>query len=244
MMNRTLAGRVALVTQGASDVGRGICAALERAGALVAGDDAPTDHSHDTAAHVAHLDALLERVATTHGRLDIMVNTSVTMPAMAAESLPLEQFIQGITLNLNAIFFGCQSAARQMLQQWPAGGVIINISSVAGVVALPGHAAFSSAMAGVHAMTKTLATEWGPQGVRVLGVGAGLSAELAQTLTLRPPLPGSDTLSHRRIPPGALTTPFDIGQLVAYLAGDDARHITGTTVYVDGGWLADGYWED
>jgi NAD(P)-dependent dehydrogenase (short-subunit alcohol dehydrogenase family) len=249
MTNRPLQNRVAVVTHGASEVGRGICAALERAGALVVGDDAPDDPSWDTAAHAAHIDALLERVATTHGRLDIMVNTSVTMPAMAAETLPLEQFMQGITLNLNAIFFGCQSAARQMLRQSPMitrgdHGAIINISSVAGVVALPGHAAFSSAMAGVQAMTKILATEWGSQGVRVVGVGAGLSAELAQTLSLRPPLPGSDTLSHRRIPPGALTTPFDVGQLVAYLAGDDARHITGTTVYVDGGWLADGYWED
>jgi gluconate 5-dehydrogenase len=173
-----------------------------------------------------------------------MVNTSVMLPAVAAELLPLEQFMQGITLNLNAIFFGCQAAARRMLQQSPAGGTIINISSVGGVVALPGHAAFSSAMAGVSAMTKILATEWGPMGVRVVGVGAGLSAELAQTLTLRPPLPGSDTLSHRRIPPRALTTASDVGQLVAYLAGDDARHISGTTVNVDGGWLADGYWED
>ena len=244
MTNRTLLGRVAVVTQGASEVGRAIRDALERAGALVAGDDASPDHSQDTAAHAAHIDALLERVAATHGRIDIMVNTSVTLPAMAAETLPLEQFMQGITLNLNAIFFGCQSAARQMLRQSPAGGTIINISSVAGVVALPGHAAFSSAMAGVQAMTKILATEWGRQGVRVVGVGAGLSAELAQTLTVRPPLPGSDTLSHRRIPPHTLTRPFDVGQVVAYLAGDDARHITGTTVYVDGGWLADGYWED
>ena len=248
MIDRPLQNRVAVVTHGASELGRGICAALERAGALVVGDGS-TEHFPDTAAHAAHIDALLEQVATTHGRLDIMVNTSVTTPAMAAETLPLEQFMQGITLNLNAIFFGCQSAARQMLRQSPmmtsgVRGAIINISSVAGVVALPGHAAFSSAMAGVQAMTKVLATEWGSQGVRVVGVGAGLSAELAQTLSLRPPLPGSDTLSHRRIPPGALTTPFDVGQLVAYLAGDDARHITGTTVYVDGGWLADGYWED
>jgi NAD(P)-dependent dehydrogenase (short-subunit alcohol dehydrogenase family) len=244
LTNRTLQDRVAVVTRGASEVGRGICAALERAGAVVVGDDTPADHAQDTAAQAAQIDALLERAVAAHGRVDIMVNTSVTLPGMAAETLPLEQFMQGITLNLNAIFFGCQSAARQMLRQSPAGGVIINISSVAGVVALPGHAAFSSAMAGVQAMTKILATEWASQGVRVVGVGAGLSAELAQTLSLRPPLPGSDTLSHRRIPPRMLTTPFDIGQLVAYLAGDDACHISGTAVYADGGWLADGYWED
>lgn len=243
MTDKPLVGRIAVVTQGKSEFGRGICTALERAGAVVEGDDASPDYGHDTTAHAAHLDALLVRLVAAHGRVDIMVNTSVTLPAMAAETLPLDQFMQGITVNLNAIFFGCQAAARQMLRQSPPGGTIINISSVAGVVALPGHAAFSAAMAGVQAMTKILATEWAPQGVRVVGVGAGLNAELAQTLSLRPTLPGSDTPSHRRIPSGALTTPFDVGQLVAYLAGDDARHINGTTVYVDGGWLADGYWE-
>jgi NAD(P)-dependent dehydrogenase (short-subunit alcohol dehydrogenase family) len=243
MTNSTLAHRVAVVTHGASEMGRGICAALESAGALVVCDDESPDSAEGTAARVSRVDALLERAVTAHGRLDIMVNTSVVTPAMPAEALPLEEFMQGIWLNLNVIFFACQSAARQMLRQSLAGGTIINITSVAGVVALPGHAAFCSAMGGVQALTKILATEWGPQGVRVVGVGAGLSAALAETLSLRPPLPGSDTLSHRRIPPGALTASSDVGQLVAYLASDAARHIAGTTVYVDGGWLADGYWE-
>ena len=100
-----------------------------------------------------------------------------------------------------------------------------------------------AAMAGVQAMTKILATEWGTRGIRVVGVGAGLSAELMQMLDVHPPLPQSDTLSHRRMPPGAVTTALDVGELVVSLAAADARHIHGTTVYTDGGWLADGYWE-
>jgi NAD(P)-dependent dehydrogenase (short-subunit alcohol dehydrogenase family) len=242
MTNNALGRKVAVVTRGASEMGRGICAALASAGAVVVcGDEAP-DGAERTAGYAGRLDALLERAVAAHGRLDIMVNVSIATPAMAAETLPLEMFMQGISLNLNTIFFGCQSAARQMLRQSPAGGTIINITSVAGVVALAGHAAFCSALAGVQAITKILATEWGPQ-VRVAGVGAGLTSELLQTLSVRPSLPGSETLMHQRIPPGALTTASDVGSLVAYLVSDAARHMAGTTAYVDGGWLADGYWE-
>ena len=284
----TLSGRIAVVTRASTQLGQSICDALADAGAQVFADETPLRAATSTAAEAAQLEALLERVTATTGRLDIMVNTSVLTPALAAEDLPLAEFLHGITLNLNATFFGCQAAAARMLRQTPldvavaglpaadvavesslaggasaasfagtglaAGGAsasrtpavrgtIINVSSVAGVVALPGHAAFCAAMAGVHATTKILAAEWGARGVRVVGAGAGLSADHAQALHLRPPLPDGSTPSHRRIPPGTLTTAADVAQLVVYLAGDDARHVHGTTVYVDGGWLADGYWE-
>src|SRR5436309_91927 len=116
---RTLSGRVAVVTRGAGDVGRGICDALAAAGARVVSDETPVKPAGDTAAHAAHLQALVVRAVSAHGRLDIMVNTSIELPAMAADEMPLAQFVQGITLNLNAIFFGCQAAAAQMARQTP-----------------------------------------------------------------------------------------------------------------------------
>ncbi|TMC57546.1 MAG: SDR family oxidoreductase, partial [Chloroflexi bacterium] len=63
------------------------------------------------------------------------------------------------------------------------------------------------------------------------------------TLTVQPALPGGERLSHRRVPAPSLTSAADVAQAVVYLCGDGAKHISGTTLYVDGGWLADGYWE-
>lgn len=227
-----LRNRVAVVTHAASEIGRGICAALREAGSIVVEADGPAE-------------VLVRQAVERHSRLDIMVNTSVLTPGAPAETTRLETFADGIEANLSAIFFGCQHAARQMIRQAPAGGVIVNISSVGGVVALPGQAAYCSAMAGVNAITKILATEWAVHGVRVVGLGAGLSRELVDSLMPAPTLlAGANELrSHRRIPPQALLYPADVGQAIVYLASDAARHVNGTTLYVDGGWLADGYWE-
>ncbi len=234
MMSLTpLHNHVAVVTHGASELGRGICAALADAGAQVVSDEQAA----------ARVDDLIQHAAATHGRVDVVVNTHVVTPSAPAEQMSLDMFTQGIAVNLNAIFFGCQFAARQMLKQMPARGTIINVTSVGGVVALPGHAAFCSALAGVNAITKILATEWAPHGIRVVGVGAGLSTELMQGLTVHPLLPDAETAAHRRIPPQMLTAAAEVGKAVAYLASDDAEHISGTTLFVDGGWLADGYWE-
>ncbi len=229
---RALHNRVAVVTHAASEIGREICAALGQAGSIVVEADGPAE-------------ALIRQAVERHGRLDIMVNTSVLTPGEPAETMPLEMFADGIGANLNAIFFGCQHAARQMLKQDPAGGVILNVSSVGGVVALPGQAAYCSAMAGVNAITKILATEWAAHGVRVVGLGAGLSRQLVDSLMPAQTLVtgANEIKSHRRIPPQALISATDIGQAVVYLASDAARHVDGTTLYVDGGWLADGYWE-
>ena len=260
MTNLSLQGRVALVTHGSSEMGLGICAALGGAGAsVVFGADEPGAVQQATGelerggicasgwqtdrAHIGSVGELVEAAVARHGRLDIMVNTSVITAGAPAASMALDQFVQGIAVNLNTMFFGCQFAARQMLAQAPAGGTIVNVTSVGGVVALPGHADYCSAMAGVNAITKILATEWGPQGIRVVGVGAGLSTELLLTLTVQPALPGGERLSQRRVPARCLTSAADVAQAVVYLCGDGAKHISGTTLYVDGGWLADGYWE-
>jgi NAD(P)-dependent dehydrogenase (short-subunit alcohol dehydrogenase family) len=235
--SQPLQDRVAVITHSASLMGSAIRAALENAGARVVASDAQEFASEQDIA------TLIERAAATLGRVDIMVNTNVITPGAPAETMPLTMFEQGIVANLTAAFFGCQFAAQQMRKQSPAGGCIINLSSVAGEMALPGHAAFCAAMAGINVMSQTLAIEWQRYDIRVVGVGAGVDDELAATLTLCPTLPDGKTFSHRRIPPHTITTPDQIAQAVVYLASDAAQHINGTTIYVDRGWLADGYWE-
>jgi NAD(P)-dependent dehydrogenase (short-subunit alcohol dehydrogenase family) len=130
-----------------------------------------------------------------------------------------------------------------MLAQKQEGGVIVNVTSVAGVVALPGFAAFCAAMAGGTAATNTLAVEWGDQGNRVVGLGTGITPEMASALSVRPHLPDGERLAHRRLPDSSVQSFDGVGDAAVYLASDAARHINGMTLYVDGGWLSDGYWE-
>jgi NAD(P)-dependent dehydrogenase (short-subunit alcohol dehydrogenase family) len=232
----SLQDRVALVTHETGEQGKTIAVALAQAGARVL-SLADTDDAGLTPSQ------RIRRAVGTDGRLDILVTTHVLYPATLAEALSLSRFKQDITTNLGDVFFWCQAAAERMRSQTPAGGCIINISSVGGVRALPGQSGFCAAMAGVDAISQTLATEWHPFGIRVVCVGAGLSPELAGDGTLQTVLPNGVTPGHRRIPEQTRTTAADIARVVTFLASDAGQHINGTTVYTDGGWLADGYWE-
>jgi NAD(P)-dependent dehydrogenase (short-subunit alcohol dehydrogenase family) len=150
------------------------------------------------------------------------------------EDLPFESFAETIETLVSELFFASQSAAAQMLAEGH-GGVIVNVTSVAGVVALPGMAAFCSAMAAVNALTKVLAVEWAPHGVRVAAVAAGLSPEL--TTALR-----EQRGSARRQADSMLLEPSAIAEVIRFVLSDAAHAVAGVPVYADGGWLSDGYW--
>jgi glucose 1-dehydrogenase len=227
--------RSVAVTNASTDLGRAVCAGLQRTGARVT----PAPDSSGESAQQLVADAV-----NAFGCLDAFVNCPALQPEQCgpAESLALDAFVSGISANLTDAFFGCQAAAARMLDQaCPHAGVnnrgaIINITSVAGVLALPGHAAFCSAMAGLKAITSVLAAEWGPRGIRVAAVGAGLSEGLIAGV-----LPAG--ASARRLPPHALINPEQVAEVVCFLLGNSAHAVAGSTLYVDGGWLADGYWE-
>ncbi|MCC7161239.1 MAG: SDR family oxidoreductase [Anaerolineae bacterium] len=233
----SLQDRVALVTRETGAQGRAIAAALAQAGARVLSLVGANAGEDQTPAK------LVERAIAPVGRLDILVNPHLVPSPTPAEILAPNHFKHDIAANLDDIFFWCQAAAEQMRKQSPAGGCIINISSVGGALALAGQSAFCAAMAGVDAITQTLATEWHPYGIRVVCVGAGLTTELANNGTLQTVLPDGITSGHYRIPPQTRTSENDIARVVTWLASEAGRHINSTTVYTDGGWLADGYWE-
>jgi NAD(P)-dependent dehydrogenase (short-subunit alcohol dehydrogenase family) len=213
-----------VVTNAATDIGQEVCAALEGAGLQVS--------------------TLVEHAARDFGCLDALVICPRLQLAASgpAESLSLDAFVNSISHNLSDAFFDAQAAAAQMIAQacshaTPSNrGCIITITSVAGVLALPGHAAFCSAMAGLDVATRLLAAEWGPRGIRVAAVGAGLSPALMAGV-----LPAGE--SARRVPDGSLVRPDQVAEAVCFLLSDDADGVAGSTLYVDGGWLADGYWQ-
>jgi len=168
--------------------------------------------------------------------VDALVNSYRLEPAAtgALEDLELDHFMRGVSTNLTDTFFASQAAAAQMVLEGRRG-CIVNVTSVAGVVGLPGQSSFCSGMAALTAVTKVLAAEWAHHGIRVAAVAAGLTPEL---------LAGLRTLegSARRLPPVAVVEPQAVADAVHFVVSDRASRIAGVPVYVDGGWLSDGYW--
>ena len=245
----SLAGRRALVTGGSRGIGRAIALAYAEAGARVAvasrrqdGVDAVAreiEASGGTALPVAchvgrreDIDALVDRVVAAWGGLDVLVNNAGSNPAMA----PLAELAEPVwdkilTVNLKGAFLLCQRVAPLMVA---AGcGSIVNVSSVAGASPWPLLGAYSVSKAGLNALTKVLARELGPAGVRVNGIAPGLidtrfSAALMQSRTTYTSAIERTALRRHGIPDDLVGTAL-------FLASDASAYVTGQTLVVDGG---------
>ncbi len=158
----------------------------------------------------------------------------------ASEEVAIEEFRRVVDLDLVAAFACVQAAARRMFAA--GAGVIGNVSSITGHVGLARRAAYTAAKHGLEGLTTALAAEWSPRGVRVVAVAPGY---VATELLARTMAAGGFTAQDvaGRTPLGRLADPEEVARVVAFLASDDAAYVTGSSVLVDGGWVADGGWE-
>jgi NAD(P)-dependent dehydrogenase (short-subunit alcohol dehydrogenase family) len=231
-------GRVVLVTGGTKGIGRVIVDTFAKARATVVacGRHEPDDLTG--ASFIAcdvrdpeQVDAMVARIATEHGRLDVAVNNAGGAPsADAATASP--RFSEGIIrLNLLAPMHVAQ-AANRVMQAQADGGAIVNIASVSGIRPSPGAAAYGAAKAGLLNLTQTLAVEWGPK-VRVNAVTAGLiRTELAHLWY------GDDdaiAAVGATVPLGRMGEPSDVAEACMYLASPIASYISGANIVVHGG---------
>jgi 3-oxoacyl-[acyl-carrier protein] reductase len=248
---------VAIVTGSSAGIGRAIALELGRRGAAVIVTSRRQFRADATAAAIeaeggragavaveltepGAAGALVDYAEAHFGRLDVLVNNAGAGQVAASETLAPADFRRIIELDLAAPFECAQAAARVMLA---AGrGVIVNISSLTGHLGLARRAAYSAAKHGLEGLTKTLAAEWSPRGVRVVSVAPAYVATdlLAGTMAA-----GGFSLEDvaARTPLRRLAEPEEIARVVAFLASDDASYITGASIMVDGGWAADGGWE-
>ncbi|WP_102957617.1 SDR family NAD(P)-dependent oxidoreductase [Mangrovicella endophytica] len=248
-----LTGRTAVVTGGARGIGAAIAHRLAEAGALAVVADRDEAEAARTAAAIveagfsaqplfldvtdrASVSTAVAEVARRFGVPDILVNNAgIVRNAPAAEMAP-EDWSAVIDVNLNGVFHCAQGFGRLMLEA--SRGAIVNISSMCGEVIVhpQPQVAYNAAKAGVNLLTRSLAVEWAPHGLRVNAVAPGYTAT-ALTLAGRSNPEWFGTWM-RMTPMGRLGEPREIANAVLFLASDAASFITGTVLTVDGGYTA------
>jgi 2-deoxy-D-gluconate 3-dehydrogenase len=246
-----LDGRVALVTGARQGLGQGFATALAEAGADIAGLDRGDVNETGAlvagvgrrfkpilcdlrAASVADLNQIVEQVAAELGRLDILVNNAGIIRRAPALEFGEADWDDVLTINLRALFFLAQAAARLMVKQ--GGGKIINVASMLsfqGGINVPSYTAAKSGVAGV---TRALANEWAKYHINVNAIAPGYMAT-DNTAPLRADAARSASILDR-IPAGRWGTPADLQGVVVLLASPASDYMQGAVVPVDGGWLA------
>ena len=194
-------------------------------------------------------ETLTEMAVARFGRLDVLINNAGIVHGADFLELAEEDFDRVLNVNLKGAFLCAQSAARRMVAQPPrivgegdvtARGVIINLSSINSVVAIPNQVAYTVSKGGLNQLTKVMAIALAPQGIREMGIGPGaIATEMMQAAVLKDGAALARIMS--RTPLQRLGQPEEIAKVALFLASDDASYMTGTIVYPDGGRLALNY---
>ncbi|RKT87023.1 NAD(P)-dependent dehydrogenase, short-chain alcohol dehydrogenase family [Saccharopolyspora antimicrobica] len=182
-------------------------------------------------------DALADFAERT-GSLDVLVNNAGISANVPSLDLDVDRWRRVIDVNLTGVFVCAQAAGRIMRTQ--GAGVVLNISSMYGVVSAAERASYCASKAAVASLTKVLAVEWAAHGIRVNAIGPGyVETDLLSSLAEQGRL-DLDVL-RRRTPSGRLGSTGDIAQLALFLSSAASANITGQVVVSDGGWTADGF---
>ncbi|MFN0281978.1 MAG: SDR family NAD(P)-dependent oxidoreductase [Kineosporiaceae bacterium] len=249
-----LTGRAALVSGAARGLGASIALALAAAGADVALGlrDVASPAGAALAAQVkglgrrvvrlpmdvSDLDQVRAAVTGTVdalGRLDILVNNAGIAPENPAEEVTEADFDATVAVNLKGTFFASQAAATVMIDQ--GFGRVVNLSSQAGFVALPGESVYCMTKAAISHLTKCLAVEWGVHGITVNAVAPTFIRTPGTEPALRDPQFRAD-VEERIAGLHRVGEPVDVAGAVVYLVSPAASLVTGHTLVVDGGWTA------
>ena len=246
-----VSGKIALVTGAARGIGRACALALAEAGAdialglrvkksdegLVKEIERMGRRALPLQMNVARMNEIrlaMEEIKNYYGRVDILVNNAGIAPENLLENVTEEDFDSTLAVNLKGTFFVTQAAGALMMKY--KFGRIINLSSQAGFIALPGESVYCMTKAGISHLTKCMAVEWAKHNITVNAVAPtfihtpGTKDYLADEQTKEMVL--------SKIILGKIGDPKDVANAVLFLASPAASLITGATLMIDGGWTA------
>ena len=246
-----LKDKVAIVTGSGRGIGRAIALELAREGAKVVVTSRHTEECDEVCAVIASdggeslcvqcdvskkedVDRLVKETLEKFGRIDILVNNAGVVRQSPLTETTEEDWDFVIDINLKGVFLACKAVAPILMKQ--KSGKIVSIASIAGEIGFPNTAAYCASKGGIVNLTRELALEMAPYNVNVNAVAPGV-IETSMTEGML-----SEEESRKgllmQIPMGRVGKPEEIAKAVAFLTSDDASYITGETLTVDGGWVA------
>lgn len=250
----SLSNRIAIVTGSARGLGQTLAEGLARQGARVvvcdlneAGAEAAAERIRTAGGQAistvvdvtdaSSCEALVRFAVERYGRVDVLVNNAGIDIVEPAGQVSEEGWSRVQDVDLKGVLNASQSVIRQMAKQG-GGGSIINISSIAGVVAIPGLTSYSAAKGGVILLSRVMALELAPQNIRVNAIAPGYLENIMTGLTEEHAKPETENRIKTRTPMGRRARLSELVGPVVFLASDAASYVTGAVLAVDGGYTA------
>lgn len=253
-MTGILQDKVVLVTGGSTGIGRASAVILAREGATVVLADVQDAEGEQTLELVraaggrgeyhrvdvtdeAAVNALVAGIATRHGRLDgAFNNAGIEGPTAKIFDYSLADWNRVLAVNLTGVFL-CMKAEIEQMKTQAGGGSIVSTASAAGLIGIPGAAAYNAAKHGVVGLTKTAALEYAGRNIRCNAVCPGFIDTPMLNRVTDASVKIRDTLI-AAVPMKRVAQPSEIGDTVAWLLSDRSTYVTGVALPVDGGWVA------
>jgi NAD(P)-dependent dehydrogenase (short-subunit alcohol dehydrogenase family) len=254
-----LADKRALITGAGSGIGEAVARVFAAQGAKVLVGDVQADAAERVAASIceqggvasalvldvadeASVRSVFDGLASRGEHLSIVVNNAGVSHVGSILETSLDAWEQVMSVNARGVFLCAREAVRLMLLQKPAGGVIINMASVAAMIGLERRLPYSASKGAVLALTRSIAIDFVDQGIRCNAICPGTVHTPIVEGYLKRSYPGQeDTVRqtlHARQPLGRMGLPEEIAAAALYLASDEAAFITGSALVIDGGWTA------